>query len=108
MSLTQIDVIEIPVKFYDNLELMSGGSLAESLVWVPEIHVDSKYRNSYKLPELLTHEQKHYDILVKLLNEKRWYIQFLISLYNNFWDFFSCNYMNLKWSFHDRIKMRRK
>ena len=84
-------------KFYDGLETMTGGAIAESLVWVPEIHVDSKYRDSDKLPEILKHERKHYVILAKILTEKRWYVRWLIGRYNNLWDFCSVNYLCLKW-----------
>jgi hypothetical protein len=90
---------DIPVKFFDDMESMTG-SLAECIVYIPEIHVDSKYRESKRLPEMLQHERHHYELLVKLIEEKNGVRGFFIGRYNNLWDFCSTLRLSLKWFLH--------
>lgn len=87
------------VRFFDGMEKLSG-HCAEALVWANEIHIDSKYRESYKLPEMLRHERRHFDFLNREKGAGR-LVRLKWILINNFWDTFDSYRLILKWGIHD-------
>jgi hypothetical protein len=87
---------EPKVKFIEGLERLIG-CRAISLVWIHEIHIDSKYQNKPILNELIAHEKKHHALLWKAYNEKRRWKRILILCYNNLWDTFDVFSKLLKW-----------
>jgi len=88
--------VEPRIVFVENLEATMN-SQAESLVWLHEIHIDQKYREDWRLPDMMKHERHHHYLLWKGAENKGLKRQGYF-LFNNLWDFYDCLRLQLKWT----------
>ena len=74
------------IRFIDNLWIVCD---AICLYWINEIHIDSSYKDSPLLKDIIKHEMKHYKLLreaTKALREKRILKAFVLIMYNDIFD----------------------
>lgn len=91
-------MMETPkIIFVENLERLTL-CRAFSLVWIHEIHVDKKYEHSDILDDLIKHEKYHHKLLWERIEKKHRTQRIAYALWNNLWDFFDVNYLDIKWA----------
>ncbi|RLE45154.1 hypothetical protein DRJ16_00270 [Candidatus Woesearchaeota archaeon] len=82
------------IRFVKNLHYHAN---AICLYWIDEIHIDEKFKDHPLLSDIIKHELKHYIILKKIINEKSLLKKMLWGLYNDFWDFYDCFRLTIKY-----------
>ena len=82
-----------PIKFYENLHLFAN---AICLFWIPEIHIDARFKNHPLLPDIIRHELTHYRLIKKAIEEQSFWKRVFWLLYNDIWDFIDCFRLEIK------------
>jgi hypothetical protein len=73
------------IRWFDNLEKLTG-CFGMALIWCNEIHMDSHYKTSEMLPDLLAHERKHFYFFGKIATATHSITRLKWQFINNWWD----------------------
>lgn len=84
---------EPKIKYYDDMENLMGLK-GSALVYLNEIHIDSKFRGTEEGEQIIIHEKKHIERLRRIDEGKN---RTLLFFKDSLWDFLDCIRLDLKY-----------